>query len=168
MSIFAKPLISVVYKLVPCQGMALITCALSPQDSCYGGCAMHLLGHLIPLSAPFRSVSDALSLSPEASALDLTERLGAAHKCHCSDGANDRQGLEQVPSSVVKEEDKFHGNDGAKECRMGQRSGADSLADVIGVGAKDNPLTERENESAFKKLGRIALYHAVYGINLRQ
>ncbi len=75
-----------------------------------------------------------LSLSSKPSALNLAQRLGAAHDGDRADGDNDGQGLEQVPGSVVEKEDKLNAHDRTKEGGVRDGSGADGLGQMVGVG----------------------------------
>jgi len=86
------------------------------------------------------STKIASSLASKTSALDLAQSLGAAEHGDGTDDKDDRDRLEQVPAAVVHQEDEFHSEDGAEERSVRQRGGADSLAQVVRIRAKHDPL----------------------------
>lgn len=80
------------------------------------------------------------TLSSKASALDLPESLGPAENRNGAYETDNRQDLEQIPGSVVEEEDKLHGHNGAKEQSVRNGGSTKSLGEVVRIGAKNEPL----------------------------
>jgi hypothetical protein len=90
--------------------------------------------------------SSCLSRSSQASQtalLNLRQCPATAQESHDRDKSCGGQSLEKVPGCVVQEEDTLHSHDGTEEQSMGDRGIAQSLAQMIGVGAQSCPNTKQ-------------------------
>lgn len=80
------------------------------------------------------------ALSSKTPALNLPKSLGTTENRNRTHDTNDRKDLEQVPRSVVQEEDKLHSHNRAKEECVRDRSCGERLGKVVDVGTENDPL----------------------------
>lgn len=86
-----------------------------------------------------------LAFPRKTSALNLSKSLGAAQHGDDAHHASNRKDLKQVPAGIIHEKHTLHGHDGAKEGNMRQGRGAESLGQVVEVGAEQKPLPKKKN-----------------------
>lgn len=76
----------------------------------------------------------------KATALYFTQRTATTNECDRTGSCHRGQDLEQVPGSVVEEENTLDSGQGGKEDGVRNRSGLESSREVVEVDAEEEPL----------------------------
>lgn len=87
-----------------------------------------------------------LSLTSQSSCLNLAQGPGSTEENNGSKYGGCWESLEKVPGRVVQEEDTLESGDAAEKQGVGNRVSAHGLANVVEVGAKQDPCSKEDRQ----------------------
>lgn len=88
----------------------------------------------------------------EAPTLNLTQSATATEECDRTNSCSRRQGLEQIPGSIVEEENTLKGKERAQENSVWKRRGLECGGKVVHVCAEEEPLQRLAEHSVITAL----------------
>ena len=84
----------------------------------------------------------------KASALDLAQCAASADECDRANRGDGGENLEEVPGSIVQEEDSLEPDKRSEEHGVRERSRFERGREMADIGAEEKPLIEDQSDSA--------------------